>query len=164
MNIWNHQFFGWYFGKLMISYTYSFWLNLTFSLFQIILLQFKIAYLEFITKRTSCTGVWRIFQPIHKTVPTENFQSHSLFWLEQFWVIFSNCLPAGIIHLIQLIFIGMIKILPTHLCWVWITKIFELSPKIICPFLYRYYVIKDWANTATPNSFGQPHAVRFILI
>jgi hypothetical protein len=21
-----------------------------------------------------------------------------------------------------------------------------------------YYVIKDWANTATPNSFGQPHA------
>ena len=116
MNIWNHQFFGWYFGKLMISYTYSFWPNLTFSLFQIILLQFKIAYLEFITKRTSCTGVWRIFQPIHKTVPTENFQSHSLFWLEQFWVIFSNCLPAGIIHLIQLIFIGMIKILPTHTC------------------------------------------------
>ena len=25
-------------------------------------------------------------------------------------------------------------------------------------------MIKDWANTATPNSFGQPHAVRFILI
>jgi len=49
------------------------------SLSQIILLQFKIAYLEFITKRTSCTGVWRIFQPIHKTVPTEKFQSHSLF-------------------------------------------------------------------------------------
>ena len=90
------------------------------SLFQLILLQFKIAYLEFITKRTSCTGVWRIFQLIHKTVPTENFQSHSLFWLEQFWVIFSNFLPAGIIHFI---FIGMIKILPTHLCWVWITKI-----------------------------------------
>ena len=41
---------------------------------------------------------------------------------------------------------------------------FELCSKIICPFLYRYYVIKDWANTATPNSFGQPHAVRFILI
>ena len=35
---------------------------------------------------------------------------------------------------IYLIFFGMIKILPTHLCWVWITKIFESCPKIIYPF------------------------------